>query len=166
MPRFSTSVKSSYVLTGFAIAIAFSVMGAFATIVHADDYNLGGGWDYGPDGTDYNLGGGWDYGPDGTDYNLGGGWDYGPDGTDYNLGGGWDYGTNYLDDVPANYLDDVPVNYLDDVPANYLDDVGLQYSQECGCYEQYILEEGVMYTERSSGSSGFSQFASASMPSF
>src|SRR3989344_1055963 len=139
----NASIKNSlFVLSSVAIAAILS-LGAFATIAHAqEDYNYG--WGTGGDGADYNYG--WGTGGDGSDYNYG--WGTG--------------GANYADDVPSG------PNYLDDVPANYLDDVGLQYSPDCGCYEQYINEKGVVYTERSYdsfGSSG-SQFASASMPSF
>ena len=163
----TNSLKNSFFVAVLAATLLI-VLGMQPLEVRAEDYYADWGTDgtgytadWGTDGTGYTA----DWGTDGSDYYA----DWGSDGSDYYADWGTD-GTNYADDVPSgvNYLDDVPVNYLDDVPANYLDDVGLQYSPDCGCYEQYIYEEGVMYTESSSGSFGSSgsQFASASMPSF
>src|SRR3990167_8322781 len=174
----TNSLKNSFFVAVLAATLLI-VLGMQPLEVRAEDYYADWGTDgtgytadWGTDGTGYTADWGTDgseyyadWGSDGSDYYA----DWGSDGSDYYADWGTD-GTNYADDVPSgvNYLDDVPVNYLDDVPANYLDDVGLQYSPDCGCYEQYIYEEGVMYTESSSGSFGSSgsQFASASMPSF
>ena len=183
----ASKVSSVPVLFLSMVMLAFGAFAAIPTFAHAqyEDYSYGDTPSY--DFTDYS-GSGYDgtgyenysYGDtpnydwtsyDGTGYeNYSYGdtpnYDFENYGVDPNSGYGVDPNSGYGVDPNSGYGVDPNSGYGVDPDGCY--DCEPVYNPDCGCYEEYIYEEGVVYTERSYDSQDYSapkqQFASASMP--
>ena len=142
----NASVKNSvFVLCSFAIAAVLS-LGAFATIANAQEYDSGWG-----SGGEVSYDSGWgtgSYDP----YVYDSGWGTGGVG-DYAYtyeptGCGSDCAYTY---EPIGCGSDCAYTYE---PTGCGSDCAYTYEPSCGCYEEYIIEEGVMYTDRSYSTGG------------